>query len=80
MKTGRANSFIKGRSMQPHSTIWVYFVPVAEIPIRFTPGGANRLDRYLIQEVRSICGEAPSTFRRGEGVKRRRQTDEGSNL
>ncbi len=56
--------------MQPHSMTWVQFVPVTEIPIGFTPGGANRLDRYLIHEVRSICGEAPSGLRRGKGLAR----------
>lgn len=52
------------------STIWAHFIPVGEIPIGFTPGETGRLDRYLIREVRSIRGEAPSNLWRGAGLAR----------
>ena len=52
------------------STAWAHFVPVSEIPLGFTPGGSNRLDRYLVRVVRSIRGEAPPTLRPGLGLAR----------
>ena len=56
--------------MESTSTLWAYFMPVTEIPAEFTPGGGKRIDRYLVHEVRSICGEAPSSLRKGMGFAR----------
>jgi hypothetical protein len=56
--------------MAPVSTVWAHFIPVGEIPIGFTICRTDRLDRYLIREVRSICGEAPSTLRPGTDLAR----------
>jgi hypothetical protein len=56
--------------MQLTSATWVHFVPVTDIPIGFVAGGTNRIDRYLIHEVRSISGEAPCAVKRGKGLAR----------
>lgn len=56
--------------MQLTATTWVHFIPVTDIPIGFVPGGGNRIDRYLVHEVRSISGEAPCAVRRGSGLAR----------
>lgn len=52
------------------SATWVHFVPVTDIPIGFVLGGANRIDRYRVDEVRSISGEAPCSVRCGNGLAR----------
>lgn len=56
--------------MTPFSTSWVHFMPVVEITTVFTPAGLSRLDRYLVREIRSIRGDAPSVLRRGAGIAR----------
>ncbi len=56
--------------MPSTSTAWSYFMPVTEIPAEFAPGGGKRIDRYLVHEVRSICGEVPSSLRKGMGLAR----------
>ncbi|WDT73831.1 MAG: hypothetical protein MPW16_11185 [Candidatus Manganitrophus sp.] len=52
------------------STSWVHFMPIVEVPIGFTPGETNRLDRYLIREAHSVRGDAPAVLRRGTGMAR----------
>lgn len=56
--------------MQPTSGTWVHFVSEAEIPLGFIPPGGNRIDRYFVQEIRSIRGEAPPGIRPGKGLAR----------
>ena len=55
---------------QTVSTIWTHFIPIEEIQTQFAHEGVNRLDRYLVREVRSIRGEAPSPLRRGISLAR----------
>ena len=63
---------MNGEAMRTRSiaTLWAQFLPAGEIPAGFSPDTVSRLDRYFIHEVRSICGEAPSTLRRETGLAR----------
>lgn len=52
------------------STTWVYFIPAGDIPADLILSGESRLDRYLVQEVRSIRGETPLMIFPGTGLIR----------
>ncbi|WDT79421.1 MAG: hypothetical protein MPW14_20120 [Candidatus Manganitrophus sp.] len=52
------------------STTWVYFIPAGDIPADLILSGESRLDRYLVQEVRRVRGEAPLMIRSGAGLIR----------
>jgi hypothetical protein len=54
----------------PVPAIWAHFIPAGEIPAGFTLRRTDRLDRYLVREVRSIRGEAPCSLRPGTDLAR----------